>query len=102
LVLLKCGIIDKNIELAKVLYHALDCGAAKVGLAHVSGEQECLSAFSLYRITGVFRVVQFLRQKYDRHVCAFAGVEHGDSPANPRVSASNKSDLVLQLVCSFI
>ena len=96
--LLESGVVHENVQLAVRLDRPGDCVLAEGRLAHVAGQQQRFAPFRLDGLPRFLGVALFFRQVHERHVGAFAGKEHGHSPADARIAAGNEGRFVLELL----
>ena len=80
-VLLECGAVDENVELAEFVHGLLDRVPAEFGIGDVSGKQNAATPFLLHGALGLFCVLMLIEIGHC-YVRAFAREQHGDSTAD--------------------
>src|SRR5690606_2426710 len=90
-------IIDKNVELAELLYRPLDRPLAKAFAPNVSLNEQALSPLLLYQPFG-FLGVGRLFQIDHRHARSLPGKPHGSSTADATIATRNQGDATFQAI----
>ena len=98
--LLKCSIVDENIELAQLADSLCDRVCAEPRVRYVSLDHDALPAFALDRRSRRFCVVAFF-EVADRDIGALASEENGDRTAYAGIAAGDERHHVLKFTGPF-
>lgn len=85
------GIVDENVDLAKGVDMLLDGFAAGLVVHEVAGDEQAFPSLLLHHLLGLFGVLLFFREVDDAHVCALAGKQQSDRPANSRARREGRT-----------
>src|SRR5690606_22981041 len=96
-VVLKCSIVDEDIELAETFDRVTDSARALIRIRYVDIERESALPSRLDRTACLFSVLLFWRKVRESHIRALSGVEICDSTADPGVPAGDESDAAFDL-----
>ena len=100
-VLLECGVVDQDRQLAERLHRFLHRALAEGRILHVATDQQAALAFRFHVVAG-FGGVLVLAQVHHGHVGALAGKQHGHGATDTRVATGDDGSHAVQLAAAGI
>src|SRR5215217_7063928 len=102
LVLLKCSVVNQDVELAKLVDCLLHKLFANLRIANIARKRKRFLALGFDRALRFLSVTFFLFQESERDVGAFARKEHCDRTTDTGITTSDQRHLLFQLSSALI